>query len=95
MIEKYISRSTEIAARMLGGETIVMSTRDSTLFTLNETATAIWEAADGRTTLREIVERKVCPEFEVEPEAACRDAEELVEGLASHGILLVSERPIA
>src|SRR5437763_3666021 len=62
----YIARSTEIAARLLGGEMMIMSARDSTLFNLNEVGTAIWEAADGVTPLEEIVERKVCAEFEVE-----------------------------
>ena len=43
MSEKYIARSSAIAARMLGGEMMVMSSVDSTFFTLNEVATAIWQ----------------------------------------------------
>jgi hypothetical protein len=93
MTEKYIARSTAIAARMLGGEMMVMSAVDSTFFTLNEVATAIWQAADGRTPLSEIVARIVCQGFEVEPEVARRDAEQFVDELAQHGILLVSDRP--
>ena len=46
MSDKYISRSTAIAARVLGGEMMVMSAVDSTFFTLNEVATVIWQAAD-------------------------------------------------
>jgi hypothetical protein len=91
----YIARTREVAARLLGGEMMIMSARDSTLFNLNETATAIWQAADGVTPLTEIVERSVCANFEVDPVAALRDAEELVEGLAKHGILKVSNQPIA
>ena len=93
MTEKYISRSTAIAARMLDGEMMVMSAVDSTFFTLNEVATAIWQAADGRTPLSEIVARIVCRDFDVEPEVARRDAEQFVDALAQHGILLVSDRP--
>jgi Coenzyme PQQ synthesis protein D (PqqD) len=93
MTEKYIARSTDIAARMLGGEMMVMSAVDSTFFTLNEVATAIWQAADGRTPLSGIVAHAVCEEFDVEPEVALRDAEHFVEELAQHGILLVSDRP--
>ena len=95
MSEKYIARSTEIAARLLDGEIIIMSAVDSTLFTLNETATAIWNAADGVTPLREIVEHQVCREFEISPEAAYQDALSLVEELAKHGILLISDQPTA
>jgi len=91
----YVARSPRIAARMLGEEMLVMSSRGSTLFTLNPTATILWQAADGATPLEEIVERRICSEFQVQPEVALRDAEALAEDLARHGILLISEEPIA
>ncbi len=91
----YVARSPRIAARMLGKEMLVMSGHGSTLFTLNATATVLWQAADGATPLAEIVERRICSEFEVQPEEALRDAETLAEDLAKHGILLISEQPIA
>jgi len=91
----YIARSPRIAARMLGKEMLVMSAQGSTLFTLNPTATVLWQAADGATPLDEIVERSICAEFDVKPEDAMRDAEELAEKLAKHGILLISEQPIS
>jgi hypothetical protein len=94
MAETYIARSPAIAARMLGGEMMIMSVRDSTFFTLNEVATAIWQAADGKTPLSEIVGRKVCGEFDVTPEAARVDAEQFVSQLSQHRILLVSDQPI-
>jgi hypothetical protein len=91
---KYIARSGSVAARELGGEMIIMSATDSTLFSLNETATLIWQAADGCTPLSQIVESRVCQEFDVALEEAYEDAAELVEQLATHGILLVSDAPI-
>ena len=94
MSEKYITRSTAIAARMLGGEMMIMSAADSTFFTLNEVASAIWQAADGRTPLSEIVPRSLCDQFEVEPEVARADAEQFVDELSQHGILLVSDQPV-
>jgi hypothetical protein len=90
----YVARSPRIAARMLGEEMLVMSGQGSTLFTLNATATILWQAADGATSLKEIVERRICSEFEVAPGDALRDAEELAENLARHGILLISDQPI-
>jgi len=90
----YIARAKEIAARRIGGEMMIMSARDSTLFSLNEAAAAIWQAADGITALAEIVERQVCAKFDVDPTVALQDAEELVDGLAQHGILKVSAQPI-
>jgi hypothetical protein len=94
MSEMYIARSSAIAARMLGGEMMIMSAVDSMFFTLNEVATVIWQAADGCTPLSEIVQRTVCREFEVEPEEARRHAEQFVTELSKHGILLVSDHPI-
>lgn len=91
----FISRSSEIASRNLDGEMIIMSAKDSTLFTLNEVATSIWEAADGQTPLDEIVEKKICAEFDVDRETALRDARELVQQLSEHGILSVSETRFA
>jgi hypothetical protein len=94
MAEKYIARSTAIAARMLGGEMMVMSAADSTFFTLNEVASAIWQAADGRTPLSEIVDGKICQEFEVDREQAQRGADRFVNELSEYGILLVSDQPL-
>lgn len=93
MTETYIARSQAIASRLLGGEMMVMSALDSTFFTLNPVATAIWQAADGNTPLSEIVAGHICTEFEIDPETALRDAEHFVKELSSHGILLLSDQP--
>jgi hypothetical protein len=90
----YLARNPRVAARSLDGEMMIMSGRDSTLFTLNKTATILWQAADGSTSLDEIVDRRICPEFEVERDEALHDAESLARELASHEILQISEEPI-
>ena len=90
----YISRSRSIAARAMDGEMIIMSVADSMLFTLNEVATEIWQAADGRTPLSQIVQDKVCAKFETGLEAAYADAENLCRRLAERGILVISDQPI-
>ncbi len=95
MNDKYIARSKAVAARVLGGEMMIMSAVDSRLFSLSDVATVIWEAADGRTPLSEIVEQRVCTEFDVPTDVAYRDAEILVEALAARGILSISSQPIA
>ena len=95
MSEKYIARSSQTAARMLGGEMMVMSTKDSTFFSLNEVATVIWQAADGRTPLSEIITNEICQKFDVDQERAQRGADHFVDELSQHGILVVSESPSA
>jgi hypothetical protein len=91
LLDKYVAKSSAIAERTLGNETIIMSAVDSTLFTLNPTASAIWEAADGKTPLSRIVEVKICAEFDVTPEQASQDAQELVAMLVEKGILKISD----
>jgi hypothetical protein len=94
MNEIYIARSSAVASRVLDGEVVIMSATDSTLFNLSEVATIIWQAADGRTPLSEIVRGRVCAEFDVTPDAAYRDAEAFIDDLSRHGILRVSSEPI-
>jgi len=95
MNEKYVARGNAVASRILGSETAIMSAVDSTLFILNEVATEIWLAADGKTPLSDIVKHRICEKFEVTPDLAYSDAEEFVDALARHGILQVAAFPIA
>jgi hypothetical protein len=90
----YIARSTAIAARALAGEMMVMNSADSTFFTLNEVATAIFQAADGHTPLQKIVRDRICEQFDVDPEQAQADAEQFVADLSGHGVLIVSDQPL-
>jgi hypothetical protein len=92
---RYVSRSTNVAARMIDGEMMIMSGVDSSLYSLNETASILWQAADGVTPLAEIVERHICTGYAVDPATALRDAEEVSENLARHGILEISDTPLA
>jgi hypothetical protein len=94
-VSAYIARTSQVAARALGGEMMIMSAADSTLFNLNEVATAIWRAADGKTPLEAIVENVICTQFDTTPEQAMQDAEQFVRELSEHGILVVSDQPIA
>jgi hypothetical protein len=91
---RYIARATKIAARKIGDETMIMSGVDSSLFSLNPTASVLWHAADGVTPLSELVDKHICTQFEVAHDEALRDAMELADNLARHGILRISDSPI-
>jgi len=95
MAETYIARGKAVAARALGGEMMIMSVADSTVFALDEVATILWKSADGVTPLETIVRDHVCAAYEVSPETAIRDAEDFCRELSGSGILLTSDRPIA
>lgn len=91
----FVTRSKMIAARELGAETMVMSATDSTLFTLNEVASVIWKAIDGTSPFRDVVANAICTKYDFALEVAVEGAEAMVKGLAQHGILILSEKPIS
>ncbi|MBM4440910.1 MAG: PqqD family protein [Candidatus Rokubacteria bacterium] len=80
-----------MAWRTFDGEAVLVSPDDSRLHTLNAVGTLIWEAADGRTAMDEIVGR-VCEAFDVEPTVAALDVRGFVTTLSERGLLTTSER---
>ena len=95
MSETFVRRGRKTASRMIGGEMVVLSITDSSLFNLNAIASLLWQAADGRTPLRAIIEQQVVTQFAVDGETAYRDALELVQELSRRGILETADQPTA
>lgn len=89
----YVARSTDVAARMIGGEMMIMSGRDASLFCLNETASLLWQAADGQADIDGIAQM-VCERFDVEPDTARQDLLEVARELAAHRLLVLSDTPV-
>jgi len=94
MTDLYIARGQRLAARVLATETVILKADDSGLYVLNEVGTVLWGAADGTTPLATIVERLICPQFDVDGASALQDATEFVRELGEHNILSVSDRPM-
>ena len=80
----------KLAARKVGGEMVILSAEDSSLFLLNEVGTAIWEAADGRRSIQAIADA-LSAEYDVDRATALADVTEFVESLTAAGILSVAE----
>jgi hypothetical protein len=93
-MSRSVVLTARVAARKVGTEMVVMSADDSSLFVLNEVGTAIWEAADGRTSIDAIAEA-ICQEYDVDPMTARRDVEEFVEALAAVGVLSTSDEAVS
>ena len=93
-VELYLAPGAGLAARALGGEMVVMVADAARLLTLNESASLLFQAADGRTPLRAIVADRICGEFEVNFERAYADALRCVEGLAAAGVLRTGPAPL-
>jgi hypothetical protein len=95
MSDTFFKRSRKTASRMVGGEMVILSVVNSSLFNLNEIASLLWQAADGMMPLRAIVERDIVAQFEVDSDTAHRDALELVQELGRCGILEIADQPLA
>ena len=66
-----------LAWREVEGAIIIISPEDSVLHELNGTASFIWKQMDGERTIEQIA-ALVTEEFDVAPEAALADVQELM-----------------
>ena len=89
----YVAQNPDTPARTIAGEAVVITPADSTLHTLNETATFIWERADGTRTLEQIA-AELEAEFDVDPAILRSDAESFVTEAVTKGLMLSSEAPL-
>jgi hypothetical protein len=94
MSNVFFTRAGQLAARKVADEVVILRAQDSSLYVLNPVASAMWEAADGRTSLDAVVRDVICHDFDVDPETARRDASELLAALAAEGLLRTSDQPI-
>jgi len=93
MIDKYLAQHPRVASRVLEEEAIILTPGDNRLYTFNSVGTYIWELADGKRKVGEIV-TEICEEFDVEAETARRDALEFIENFVQKGILELKEEPM-
>ena len=94
MSDVFFTRAGQLAARKVAGEVVILRAHDSSLFVLNPVASAVWEAADGRTSLDTLVRDVICRDFDVDPDTARRDASDLLDALVAEGLLRTSDQPI-
>lgn len=90
----FIRQNPDTPARTIDGEALVITPEDSRLHTLNETATYIWDRADGSRTL-EAIAAEMADEFEVDPATLRAEAVAFVEDAVQRGLMVVSDRPAA
>jgi hypothetical protein len=85
-------RSTDVVARQVGGESILVPIRHNVgnldyVYTLNAVAARVWSLLDGTRTIDAVVS-DVCDEFDIDRGTALADISTLVSDLA--GASLVS-----
>ena len=84
-------RDASIVTRLIAGEMILVPIRKHVgdmdhIYTLNETASRIWELIDGQRSLAEICQQMES-EFEIDSSQAESDLNELVQSLLEIGAI--------
>jgi hypothetical protein len=92
-MSRYVSRGVHgksLVTRRIAGETILVPmTTDvvdlNAVYTLNDVGSFVWDLIDGRRSAQAIAEA-VSAEYDVAPEQAARDVDELLTGLEAKGL---------
>ena len=89
--DRCFVKEASCVTREIVGETIIVPIKNrvgdlSSIYTLNEVGTTIWQLVDGRRSLREIADG-VHETFDVEAEAAEKDTIEFLESLEKAGLI--------
>ncbi len=92
-LDKYLVLSKDHVWRMIDDKAFVVAVDGRKLHGLNKVGSFIWKSADGRHTVRDIVE-KICERYEVDKKTAKRDASEFIAELIDKGIVNLSESPV-
>lgn len=85
-LESKFTRDNDIAWRVIDGEALVVSPRDSLVYPLNEAATRIWELLDGKRTVSEITSI-ICDEFDGNETMIRNDTLDFIENLLKAGLV--------
>jgi len=90
MHDRYPVQNPRAAWRVYDGEAVIVSPDDSSMHALNAIGTAVWQAADGATSVGAIITR-LAAELDTPAELVERDVTTFVVQLASRGLLTLYE----
>lgn len=85
VLDRFPRQREDVAARVIGGEAVVISPADSLVHELNTVATFVWERCDGRYSGWRIVD-DVVDAFEASRETVAADVAELLRTLSDKGL---------
>ena len=85
-VQKY-KHASHTAWRRVESESIILDLNTSVYYSLNDTGAFIWERLGSGATVPQVA-TELCVEFDVEPETAARDMDEVIAKLCSEKLLL-------
>jgi hypothetical protein len=90
MIQRYPKRRSDVQARLIEGEMVVLDRKAELVHQLNQTATYIWERLDGKTPL-EAIARTLVDSFDVDLKSAESDVTKTTEQFGRLNLLESNE----
>ena len=91
-LHKFPAPHSQVAARVVDGEAVVILADSGNVNVLNPVGTRIWELADGSRSVRQIADA-IAAEYEVTPEGALQDVTEFVQKLVEVHALTLQDTP--
>ena len=73
-------KNKDLEVKTFEGEAIVLNPKEGSFYKLNEVGTVIFQNANGKTSVKKIVE-KICKEFDVKKDKAEKDTLKFVKDL--------------
>ena len=89
-LDQVVARDKQTASRVIAGEAIVLTSKDSKIHNLNETGSRIWELLADEPTVGEMV-AQIHSEFKVSEEKARADVTAFIGELAAKGMVTLSK----
>ncbi len=85
-LDRVLQRNPEAAFRVYEGKATVVLPGRGEVNVVNDIGTRIWEAIDGKKTLKEILDT-VVEEYDISHEQARSDLDDFVASLDEHGMV--------
>ena len=92
-IDMKIKRSDNTIWRVVDGEVVILLPDGHMLYALKGCGSRVWELIEEEKSISEIA-RKICDEYEVEPERASEDITEFINELAEMKLVDISPSEI-
>ena len=93
LLEKYLSKSTDTASRIIEGEAVIVLPQSSEVNTLNKIGTKIWNMANGNVKISEIISA-IYQEYNVEMAHIKKDILEFINIMVTAKMLELSDQPV-
>lgn len=94
ILDKFVIKNLEIVAhRIIDNQAVIVNLKEKTLNVLNLTATRIWELADSKTRLKNIIE-EIYEEFKVDKDKLEKDCLDFIKQMLDKGLLILSVYPL-